>query len=138
MSTAREIDSSMGKIIRLHRYAADLTQNDLGEAAGVKFQQVQKYEAGTNRVSVSRLFAIADALRIAPAKLIALVQEDIGYEEEGKEFEGLKGLELLSDKNIRAFLFEVQRLKNPAVGSAFAKLINELQNCSAPNEADTK
>ena len=39
-----------------------ITQAELGQAIGVKFQQIQKYETGANRVSASRLWAIADAL----------------------------------------------------------------------------
>jgi transcriptional regulator with XRE-family HTH domain len=41
-----------------------MTQQELGDAVGIKFQQIQKYETGANRVSASRLWEIADALDV--------------------------------------------------------------------------
>lgn len=41
-----------------------MTQQQLGEKVGIKFQQIQKYETGTNRISASRLWDIADALEV--------------------------------------------------------------------------
>src|SRR5947209_12813103 len=48
--------------IKAARIAADMSQEALGDASGVTFQQIQKYERGTNRVSADRLHQIADAL----------------------------------------------------------------------------
>ena len=56
------IDIQVGQRIALVRERLALTQTDLGTAIGVTFQQVQKYEKGTNRVSASRLVKIADHL----------------------------------------------------------------------------
>lgn len=58
------IDIEVGRRIRQHRKLLNLTQTDVGEAIGVKFQQVQKYETGANRVSASRLAAIASVLQM--------------------------------------------------------------------------
>jgi transcriptional regulator with XRE-family HTH domain len=41
-----------------------MTQQKLAEAVGIKFQQIQKYESGANRVSASRLWALAEALEV--------------------------------------------------------------------------
>ena len=41
-----------------------MTQQQLGEKVGIKFQQIQKYETGMNRISASRLWDIADAMRV--------------------------------------------------------------------------
>lgn len=53
------IDVHVGKAIERARKAKGLTQQQLAEAIGVRFQQVQKYERGFNRVSASRLYRIA-------------------------------------------------------------------------------
>jgi transcriptional regulator with XRE-family HTH domain len=53
-------DSQVGESIRAHRLAAGLSQGDLAKRLGVSFQQVQKYEKGTNRVGAGRLPQIAD------------------------------------------------------------------------------
>ena len=57
----RSIDEAVGAKIREARRAADLSQTDLGKACGVTFQQIQKYEKGTNRIGPARLFAIGKA-----------------------------------------------------------------------------
>jgi transcriptional regulator with XRE-family HTH domain len=57
-------DIHVGKLIRLRRQYLRMSQEGLGNALGLTFQQVQKYEIGQNRVSASRLFDIAGALRV--------------------------------------------------------------------------
>jgi transcriptional regulator with XRE-family HTH domain len=59
------VDAYVGARIRMRRVASGISQTELGEKCGVTFQQVQKYEKGTNRVSVSRLQAIAEALGVS-------------------------------------------------------------------------
>ncbi len=56
------IDKLVGARIRQARWLKGMTQAQLGEAAGCKFQQIQKYETGANRVSASRLWEVARAL----------------------------------------------------------------------------
>jgi transcriptional regulator with XRE-family HTH domain len=58
------IDVHVGKNIRIFRLAKGLTQSDLGDALGVTFQQVQKYENGVNRVGSSRLARISNVLDV--------------------------------------------------------------------------
>jgi transcriptional regulator with XRE-family HTH domain len=60
------VDRLVGQRIRAWRQASGLTQAELGDRVGVTFQQIQKYERGHNRVSVSRLFGIAHALGVSP------------------------------------------------------------------------
>src|SRR4051794_15653843 len=58
------IDVMVGKRIRLRRLQLTLSQTDLARKLGLTFQQVQKYEKGTNRVSCSRLYEIANILKV--------------------------------------------------------------------------
>lgn len=53
------VDAHVGGNLRTIRRAHKLTQEKLGDALGLTFQQVQKYEKGVNRISVSRLYQIA-------------------------------------------------------------------------------
>jgi transcriptional regulator with XRE-family HTH domain len=55
-------DAIIGGRIRALRIAKHMSQHDLGNAIGVTFQQVQKYEAGANRITTMRLLAIGSAL----------------------------------------------------------------------------
>ena len=59
------VDLHVGGEIARRRLALGLNQSDLGRALGVTFQQVQKYEKGTNRVSASKLSMAAATLRCA-------------------------------------------------------------------------
>jgi transcriptional regulator with XRE-family HTH domain len=61
------VDVEVGRRIRMRRVWMDKSQQALGEAIGVTFQQVQKYEKGTNRVGASRLQQIATALEVQPS-----------------------------------------------------------------------
>lgn len=59
---AKAVDRQIGTQIRVQRQQANMSQLMLGERIGVTFQQVQKYERGSNRVSSSTLYEIACAL----------------------------------------------------------------------------
>ena len=61
---AHPVDVHVGKRIRHRRWLVGMTQQQLAERVGIKFQQIQKYETGANRVSASRLWDIADALEV--------------------------------------------------------------------------
>lgn len=69
------VDIHVGKTMRIIRKAKGVSQEELAEALGLSFQQIQKYEMGRNRVSASKLFAAGLALGVAP----------------GAFFEGLEG-----------------------------------------------
>lgn len=58
------VDVHVGKRVRQRRWMIGMTQQQLAEQVGIKFQQIQKYETGMNRVSASRLWDIADALGV--------------------------------------------------------------------------
>ncbi len=62
-----KVDVHVGQRIRQRRWLAGMTQQKLAELVGIKFQQIQKYETGANRVSASRLWDIADALGVEVA-----------------------------------------------------------------------
>ncbi len=59
-----EIDLFVGKRLRHRRRLLGLTQQALAEQIGIRFQQIQKYECGANRVSASRLFELSEALSV--------------------------------------------------------------------------
>ena len=59
------VDAHVGKRIRHRRWMVGMTQQQLADKVGIKFQQIQKYETGMNRVSASRLWDIADTLGVA-------------------------------------------------------------------------
>ena len=62
--TPNPIDVHVGSRIRLRRNMISMSQEKLGEALGITFQQIQKYEKGTNRVGASRLQQISQVLGV--------------------------------------------------------------------------
>jgi len=61
---ANAIDLHVGKRLRRRRRLLGLTQQQLAESIGIRFQQIQKYECGANRVTASRLYELAVALNV--------------------------------------------------------------------------
>ena len=62
---AHPVDKHVGKRLRQRRWLVGMTQQQLAEHVGIKFQQIQKYETGANRVSASRLWDIASTLDVS-------------------------------------------------------------------------
>ena len=58
------VDVHVGKRVRHRRWMVGMTQQQLAGKVGIKFQQIQKYETGMNRISASRLWDIAEALTV--------------------------------------------------------------------------
>jgi transcriptional regulator with XRE-family HTH domain len=58
------IDKHVGARVRMRRMMLSMSQEKLGDALGLTFQQVQKYEKGTNRIGASRLQAISNILHV--------------------------------------------------------------------------
>ena len=60
------VDKYVGSRVRMRRLMLGMSQGKLADAIGLTFQQVQKYEKGTNRIGASRLQQIANALQVPP------------------------------------------------------------------------
>ena len=80
----RRVDILVGTRIKQARHAAKVSQTELGQALGVTFQQVQKYEKGSNRVSAGALQIIAQRLKVPVPWLM-------GLKENGRSTEGADG-----------------------------------------------
>lgn len=65
------IDVLVGQRVRAYRLSLGMSQSTLGEKVGVTFQQIQKYERGTNRLGSSRLKKVADVLGVGIGILFA-------------------------------------------------------------------
>ena len=73
----RKIDVMAGIVIRRLRENAGITQEVLAERIGMSYQQIQKYERGQNRVSISRLFDIAGVVGIDAHVIVKLIEYEI-------------------------------------------------------------
>ncbi len=115
-------DVYVGSRVRMRRKMLGLSQEKLGEKLGITFQQIQKYEKGTNRVGASRLQAMATALEVPVAYFFpdAVAGGAEGMQEEGAAFmmdflSTTEGLELsrafvrIRDAKVRRKILELVR-----------------------------
>jgi transcriptional regulator with XRE-family HTH domain len=70
-SSEEPLDIALGSRVRLRRKELGMSQDHLARALGITFQQIQKYEHGTNRISFSRLVGICGALKCSVADLVS-------------------------------------------------------------------
>ncbi len=99
------IDSHVGSRIRAARIARDMTQTDVALALNISFQQVQKYEKGTNRISASRLWDMADLLQVPIADFFDGLDTDAALVVPDLNNEGLiaaRSIEGITDPDVRA------------------------------------
>jgi len=92
---AHIVDAHVGKRIRQRRWLIGMTQQKLADMVGIKFQQIQKYETGANRVSASRLWDIGEAMGVPVAFFFEGIKEDT------VQVDGVRGdvpPDMLSDK----------------------------------------
>lgn len=87
------VDVHVGKRVRHRRWMVGMTQQQLAERVGIKFQQIQKYETGMNRVSASRLWEIGSALGVT----VSFFFEGLGDRAADTPSDDLPG-DLLADK----------------------------------------
>ncbi|MBN8187312.1 MAG: helix-turn-helix domain-containing protein [Salipiger thiooxidans] len=88
------VDVHVGKRIRHRRWLVGMTQQQLAEQVGIKFQQIQKYETGANRVSASRLWDIADALDVS----VSFFFEGLETEQDAPDSAAAMPSDILGDK----------------------------------------
>jgi transcriptional regulator with XRE-family HTH domain len=111
-------DTALGEKIRTRRVAADMSQDELGKALGVSFQQVQKYEKGVNRVSAVRLGQIADAL----GESVSYFQSDgQAVSKAGRELQSL----MTDPVNIR-MCRALSAIENQAMRHQFVRLVESV------------
>ncbi|MGV6839186.1 MAG: helix-turn-helix domain-containing protein [Planktomarina sp.] len=118
---AHHVDVHVGKRIRHRRWLVGMTQQQLAERVGIKFQQIQKYETGMNRVSASRLWDISDVLEVPVSFFFeGLNAEEIQTPEGSKDILADKeALDLVRSyyaipENQRKRLFELARVLSDA------------------------
>ncbi|MFY9696291.1 MAG: helix-turn-helix transcriptional regulator [Xanthobacteraceae bacterium] len=70
------VDALVGRRVRAYRLSMGMSQTTLGEKVGVTFQQIQKYERGTNRIGSSRLKKVATVLGVGVGALFAEPESD--------------------------------------------------------------
>lgn len=108
------VDHYVGARVKMRRRLVGMSQEKLAEQIGVAFQQVQKYEKGTNRIGASRLMRIAEVLGVPPAYFF---QQE--FDLDGADDEGLETY--AASKSLSEFLSTKEGL---TLNRAFARIVD--------------
>lgn len=92
------VDVHVGRRVRHRRWMVGMTQQQLGDIVGIKFQQIQKYETGMNRISASRLWDIAQALEVSISFFFEGFDTEEGTVEAPAAVADIQRGDLLADK----------------------------------------
>src|SRR6266850_881091 len=124
------VDAMVGQNIRIYRLRAGLTQKQLGRRIGVSFQQIQKYEAGVNRVAPGRLTQMADILGVPVQALFEGAQADAGEQSDHRA--------LLTDPAALRLLQAFDTIEDAAIRSAILHLIECIGRASEGGKTTKK
>lgn len=137
------IDAHVGKRLRLRRTLLGLSQEKLGEAVDLTFQQIQKYERGANRIGASRLYAISKSLDVPVNYFFEEMPGDTDkYAQPGANFEGLADAAMTyeDDKMAKRETLELvrayYRITDPAVRKRVFDLTKAVANQKDENAED--
>ncbi len=132
------VDVHVGARVRLRRTLLGMSQEKLGDAIGLTFQQVQKYERGANRIGSSRLFDLSRVLDVpiefffdempddvaasSPAQTRGMAEEPVSYEldpmAKRETLELVRAYYKITDPHVRKQLFELTKALGAAAGKA--------------------
>ena len=120
------VDKYVGSRVRMRRIMLGMSQEKLGDALGLTFQQVQKYEKGTNRIGAGRIQHIAEILDIPVTSFFTSQgQEETTLNETVELLGTAAGLRLL-----RAYL----RIRDPRTQQAVIQLVEKIAGGSARSD----
>ena len=124
--SASPIDIHVGTRIRVRRQLLNMTQVKLGESLGVTFQQVQKYERGTNRVGASRLWHISRALDAPVTFFYDGLDNDHEYSQAAENDQTPIVYDFINSSDGVAFAKAVSKIENKAVRRQLLELARSL------------
>jgi transcriptional regulator with XRE-family HTH domain len=124
------LDAMVGARIRVFRIHRKISQTDLADQIGVTFQQVQKYEKGTNRIGASRLSRIATVLGISVGELFESPGEKAG--------DSALLFRLLAEPGALRVLKAYTRTSDPRIRHAIAELVEGIADKQPVKKSPTK
>ena len=129
-STPNPIDIYVGSRLRLRRALIGMSQEKLGNALEITFQQVQKYERGTNRISSSRLFQISRILDVSVSFFFDDMDTEIIKQTEGMAEINKQVLQVdkLSRRETLEFVRAYYKITDPMVRKKIFEMVKAIGN----------
>jgi transcriptional regulator with XRE-family HTH domain len=123
-STGSKVDDAVGQVLRHLREAQGMSQEALGEAVDVSFQQIQKYERGTNRVGASRLFQFANVFDVPVGRFFEGLPRVRTEDNAGGDFDAL--VAFAKSKEGQDLIGAFDRIHDKASRSQMIRLIRTM------------
>jgi transcriptional regulator with XRE-family HTH domain len=132
------IDRYVGARVRARRVGIRLSQTRLGEAIGVTFQQVQKYENGTNRIGASNLYKIARTLGVDVTYFFEGVQDlpEAGMEGSPEASQTQFADDPMTSREAIELMHNFFRVKNPNVRRRLGQFVKTLAHSGTGEEEE--
>jgi transcriptional regulator with XRE-family HTH domain len=135
MAKQESVDVQVGRRLRQRRIELGMSQQKLSASAGVSYQQIQKYERGTNRVGASMLWQLSEVLNVEPAYFF----EGLGRrgrarpagglaEQDGEEYES----GALSDRETMELVKAYGAIEDAAVRKGVRQMLSSLAKSGKP------
>jgi transcriptional regulator with XRE-family HTH domain len=118
------IDVEVGQRIRIYRKTRGLSQTSLADQLGVTFQQVQKYENGTNRIGAGRLTRIAQVLGVPVTTLLGV--NDITKPKSSERGKDSSPLKLLTESGALRLLRSYERINDGKIRRSIIDLVQSV------------
>jgi len=130
----QDIDSHVGKRLRLRRTMMGLSQEAVAKAVGITFQQVQKYEKGANAMNANRLYEFGQFMHVPVAYFFegidsALAEQATGFAEEGEKFD--HNAKRVSDRESLEMMKAFKRIKEQIIRKRLADLVRAVADNKA-------
>ncbi|HEY4944340.1 MAG TPA: helix-turn-helix transcriptional regulator [Rhizomicrobium sp.] len=122
----REVDAAIGGRIKLRRKTLLLTQTEVGKHIGVTFQQLQKYENGTDRISASRLYRVSVLLRVPVDYFFEDIQESPPSKGDAHDQSDVRKVDMTASRDGVKLLRAFSRIRGKKTRMYIADLIDEL------------
>lgn len=110
LSDANQVDRQVGERMRRRRILLGLTQDQVADALGISYQQIQKYETGANRISAGRLAQIAEVLEVLPGWFFGTAEAaDEPASSSRAVIELVRNFSRIEDDRVRSHLMALMR-----------------------------
>ena len=137
IKASNPVDQYVGSRVRMRRLMLDMSQEKLGEKLGITFQQVQKYEKGTNRISASRLVAISHILQVPAPFFFEGAPRPAGQSRRGDEGPSPAYVsEFLANSDGLKLVRSFTQIDDPTLRRAVVRLVEQIAGTDDPTDRE--
>ena len=125
---ATALDAHVGSRVRMRRTMLGLSQTHLGDALGLTFQQVQKYEKGSNRIGAGRLYHLTKVLDVPVSYFYEDLPEELGSSKPSKKRASQKDShpDMMSNRETMELVRGYYRIENGVVRNRLRELFRAM------------